>query len=88
MIEYNFYQKKICPNVCGLVGKKFRAELLLLLLLESFIPECIQYSTTHSIGVSGLVYLEMDTYAKLLHYQLTLQRAATLWLQEGSASTR
>ena len=32
-------------------GKEFRAELLLLLLLESFTPERLQYSTTHSTAV-------------------------------------
>ena len=31
-------------------GEHYRAELLLLLLVESFVTECFQYSTTHSIG--------------------------------------
>ena len=54
-------------------GEEFRAKFLLLLLLESFVPECLYHSTTHSMESSGLIYLQMDTAfyqlsSRLLHW--------------------
>ena len=52
-------------------GEHYRAAFFLLLRLESFVPECLQYSTTHSIGVFRSYISDTAFYQlsrRLLHW--------------------